>query len=518
MQINIRSKLLLLSILFLNIFFVSNAQTVTNPDSALTKILQEIEGASLTLSEARQYALKNATSVRRAEANYLAAKGTLRSERGGFDPEFYFSLNYQDLEEPTASFFAGADVLMTERTTSQTGFRWKSPIGTMLELGLNTTRLKTNSDFAFLNPEYSAFGSLSFRQPLLNGFMASGRKELAVAEFQYEAAKARYDQEVIGVEAVVERTYWNLYSAERDYAVQKLTRDRAQAFLKETKLRNDAGLVGPNQVANANTFLAQQELLLIDRREQLETQSDQLAVLIGVRPDNGFSRFIPIDEPPRNFDIEPVDEIIEKAKDSNLELQAAQKEINAANTLVDAASWEALPSVDLVGSFVGNGLGGDTQNVVFGGDTLRTTSGGSFGDVLSQVFKRDYPGWSIGIELSLPIGLRSGLGEQDRLEAQAMNVEQRYIELSRILEQHVRSAHRELSNGKDRLRAATVGVEAAQEQVRIGMIEFQNGRITAFELVRLSEDFAIAQRRYSEALVRTVNAAALLKQLTSGNF
>jgi outer membrane protein TolC len=348
--------------------------------------------------------------------------------------------------------------------------------------------------------------------------MASSRKELEVAESRYEAAKARYDQEVIGVEAAVEQVYWNLYSAERDYAVQKLTRDRAVAFLKEAELRHDAGLVGPNQVANAKTFMAQQELLLIDRREQLDSQSDQLTVLIGVRPDEGFTRFRPIDEPPRNFDVASVDEMIEKAKVSNLELQAAQKEIDAANTLVDAASWETLPRVDLVGSFVSNGLGGDSQNVIFGGDTLRSSTNGSFGDVLNQVFKRDYPGWSIGIELSLPIGLRPGLGEQDRLEAQAMNVEQRYIELSRILEQQVRAAHRELSNGGDRLKAATVGVEAAQEQVRIGMIEFQNGRITAFELVRLSEDFAVAQQRYSEALVKTVNAVALLKQLTSGKF
>jgi outer membrane protein TolC len=137
---------------------------------------------------------------------------------------------------------------------------------------------------------------------------------------------------------------------------------------------------------------------------------------------------------------------------------------------------------------------------------------------LNQVFKRKFPGWSIGVELSLPIGLRPGLGEKDRLEAEALNVEQRYVELSRILEQQVRTAHRELSHGNDRLKAATDGVEAAQEQVRIGIIEFQNGRITAFELVRLSEDFAVAQRRYSEALVKTVNAVATLKQLTSGKY
>ena len=34
----------------------------------------------------------------------------------------------------------------------------------------------------------------------------------------------------------------------------------------------------------------------------------------------------------------------------------------------------------------------------------------------------------------------------------------------------------------------------------------------------IGEDFAKAQRRYSEALVRTVNAVAKLRQLTSGRY
>jgi outer membrane protein TolC len=518
MQIIIR-KITLFNLL---LFFITSpsiyAQTTVNPDSALQIILDELEGTALSLSQAQNYALKNATSVRRAEAVYMSTLGSIRRERGFFDPELYFSLNYQDLKEPTASFFAGADVLVTKQTTFQTGLKLSLPIGTELELALNTVSLKTNSQFAFLNPEYDAFGSFSFRQPLLGGFMASGRKELTRAELEYEAAKARYDQEVLAVNSVVEQMYWGLYTSERDYAVQKLTRDRAKAFLKETELRNKAGMVGPNQVANAKTFLAEQELLLIDREEQLDSQSDRLAAFIGVRPKRGSFRFKAVDNPPSDFTVGPVEEMIENALNNNLELQAAQKEFDAANSLVEAASWEALPHVDLVGSLVSTGIGGDSQDIIFGGDTLRSTTSGSFGDVLNQIFKRRFPGWSVGVELSLPIGLRPGLGEKDRLEAEALNVQQRYIELSRILEQQIRTAHRELSHGNDRLKAATDGVEAAQEQVRIGMIEFQNGRITAFELVRLSEDFAVAQRRYSEALVRTVNAVATLKQLTSGKY
>lgn len=490
----------------------------TAPDSALQVILAELEGERLSLSEALELVRKNSTSIGKVEALYLAALGSLRRERGFFDPEFYFNLNHQDLKEPTASFFSGADVLITEQTSSQTGLKLKLPVGTQLELALNTFSLTTNSQFAFLNPEYSAFGSLSFRQPLLSGFTATGRRELTNAELKFDAAKFRYDQEVLIVSSEVEKAYWQLYAAERDYGVQKLTRDRAMEFLRETELRGKAGLVGPNQVASAKTFLAEQELLLIDREEDLDKQSDQLAVLIGIRPQGTSLRYKTSDTPPVDFPVEPVDELIQYALSNNLELQALKKEIDAANSSLDAAFWDVFPRLDIVGSLSSSGIGGDSKDVIFGGDTLRSTAGGSFGNMLNEIFKRKFPGWSVGVELSVPIGFRSGLGEKDRLEAVVYYAEQRYIELSRNLEQLVRTAHRELSNGNMRLKAATFGVEAAQEQVRIGIIEFQNGRITAFELVRLGEDFAVAQRRYSDALVRTVSAVATLKQLTSGNY
>ena len=519
MQVNTGKVLIIFLLFFLIIPAFTEGQTTTvNPDSALQKILEKLEGDNLSLAQAREYAMKNATSVRTAEAEYLAAAGSLRKERGYFDPELFFNLNYQDAKTPTASFFAGANVLATKQTTSQTGLRLKLPVGTEIELSVNTTSLKTNSQFAFLNPEYDAFGSLSFRQPLLRGLWVSGRKDLTNAELQYDAAKARYDQATLAVEADVEQNYWSLYAAERDYAVQVVTCDRGKAFLKEAELKQKAGLVGPGDVANARTFLAQQQLLLIDKKEQLDEKSDQLAVLIGIRPGNGKIRFKAVDNPPNNFPVESVEEVVNKVLKNNLDLKAAQKDVDDSNSLVDAAKWASLPSIDLVGSLSSNGIGGNSQNVIFGGDTLRSTSGGSFGDVLNQVFKRQFPGWSIGVELSVPIGFRSGLGEKDRLEAEALSAKERYIELSRNLEQQVRSAHRQLSDGNERLRVATDGVAAAQEQVRIGIIEFNNGRITTFELVRLSEDFANAQQRYSDALVKTVKAEAELKKLTSGYY
>jgi len=209
---------------------------------------------------------------------------------------------------------------------------------------------------------------------------------------------------------------------------------------------------------------------------------------------------------------------VEKALQKNLTIQAAKADVESRRALSKAAFWEALPKVDLIGSLGANGLGGTPQEVIFNTDTLFTTRGGTFGDALSQTLKREFPTWSVGVELSIPIGLRSGLGEQDRLDAEVLIAEQQEIQLTRILEEQVRTSYRELFNNKRRLTAAKEGVEAAQEQVRIGLIEFQNGRSTAFELVRLGADFAVAQQRYSQALVRSAKAAANLRQLTSGAY
>ena len=494
---------------------VAAAQTAVDPDSALQVILSGLTGTRIRVPSAVQYAWKNATSVRIAEASYLAAGGSERKEAGQFDPSFFFSLNYLDQKLPTASFFSGAPVLANQQTTSRTGLRMSLPVGTQLELGLNTVKLTTNSTFAFLNPEYDAFGSLSLRQPLLGGFAASARKQLTKSENDLDAAKARYDQAMIAVRADVELAYWDLYAAERDFAVQMLTRDRGKEFLRETELRSRTGLVGPNQVANAKTFLAEQELQLLDREEQLDRQSDQLASLIGVRPENGTTRFLTASDPGKSYHFDSLDVLVDRAIKNNLDLQAAQHDAEAARALANAAGWEALPSVDFVGTLGGSGLAGTNQLVIFNADTLSIPANGSFGNAVSQVAKRQFPNWSVGVEVNIPIGFRSGLGEKDRLEANVLSAEQRYVELSRTLADQVRSTYRELQHGKERLQAALDGVDAAQEQVRIGLIEFQNGRLTAFELVRLGEDFAVAQQRYSSALIRTAKAAATLKQLTS---
>ncbi|HUN66326.1 MAG TPA: TolC family protein [Bacteroidota bacterium] len=489
-----------------------------NPDSSLQIILDTLPGSHLPLKEAVSAALNGAVAVQSAKAVYMSARGVSRRESGAFDPQLFFTFNRLVQDQPQGSFFSGASALTTQQNTTTGGVSMNLPIGTNITASLSGMSLETNSTFANLNPQYTTFAGISFRQPLLSGFFVSGYKNKEKADRDEDAAKARYDQEVLAVSTQVEQSYWDLYAAERDYAVQNLVRDRAIAFLKDTETRAVSGLVGPDQVANARTFLAEQEIALLDREEQLDRSSDDLAALIGVRPDSGRSRFIAADNPPSDIPVEDLQSLLDRAKENNLTLRAAKADVDAQHTLLRASSWEALPKIDLVGSIGGNGLSGTAHDVYFNGDTLTTTWGGVPSDAVRQALHRDYPTWSIGVEVTIPLLLRSGLGEKDRIEAETILAEQREIGLSRALEEEVRAGYRDVSNGKRRLVAARQGVDAAQEQVRIGLIEFQNGRTTAFELVRLGADFATAQQRYTQALVRSAKAAAGLRQLTSGAY
>ncbi|HSQ61525.1 MAG TPA: TolC family protein [Acidobacteriota bacterium] len=488
-----------------------------NPDSALTIALSQIGGAPLPLAEAVTAALDQATDVREARGAMLAARGAMRAEKGAFDPELFAEISRTEEDAPTSSPFSGASVLETKALAASTGARVTLPIGTELSASLQTAKFETNSSFAALNPQYDAAGALEFRQPLLKGFGPGAWGERSASVRAYEAARARYDEQVQRTRSDVEQAYWDLYAAERDLAVQRVIRDQAASFLDQAQKRGRAGIVGPSVVANARVFLSEQEQALLDREEQYDARSDRLGSLMGRRPSSGVARYKPVDAPPREFTVESEDSVVVRALEHNHALAAAERDVASARARAQSARWNSYPQLDLFGSIGGVGLSGAARDVVFGADTLRTSITGGRGDAVSQALDRDFPTWTIGARVTVPLGFRSGRGEHQRTKGELEQAEQRLLAERRSLEEQVRAAHRELVHSVKRLEAATEGVDASLEQARVGLLEYGYGRTTSFDLVRLGADVASSQQRYSQALVRTAKAVAQLRWLTSSH-
>ncbi len=488
------------------------------PDSSLAAVLDALPGERIDLATLLAAADEQAVAARLADADLAAAEAALRSERGAFDPELFGSATWTGSDQPAASLFSGAPVVSNETAEIEAGARMTLPIGTELSASLSTVRTVTNSAYASLSPQYGTFGSLNVRQPLLKGFGPASRAELRAAERAAAAAGSRRQSARQAVAAEVEAEYWELYAAERDLAVATLIRDRTRLFLDETKLRARAGLVGPSQVASAEVFLAEQEQRVLDADEQLDRRSDRLASLVGRRPAGGQPRFRPADEPPARLREVTLDALLVAAAGNNPDLQALAEQRGAARARADGARWDARPRLDVFGGLGGYGLSGSARDVVFPGsnDTIRYDIADGFGPGWAQVRDRDYPWWNAGVVVSVPIGGRAGSGEAARRRAEVARADHQLEGARRQLDEQVRAQYRELDRGARRLELARAGVEASIRQVEIGMIEYRNGRSTAFEVVRLSADLAGAQQRYSQALVRTARAAAALTQLTGG--
>ncbi len=499
----------------------ATATVLEQPDSTLAMAVRQLPGEPLRLAEAVGEALQGDTAVRLARAELMAAKGTERRERGAFSPELYGEAEHVGDHQPSASFFSGADVLETDLTRAELGARVRLPLGTELSASLNTTRTTTNSDFATISPQYDSFGQLQLTQPLLKGFGPAAKGDRDAAAADRRGARASYADARLATQAAVETTYWALYAAELDFAVQTLVRDRGASFLDQVRLRTKAGLAGPAEEANAEVFLASQEQTVLDSEENLDVLSDRLAVLMGRRPGQG-ERFHPVDRPSSKMPQIDVNELVKLVMARSEQVAAAQRELDAARARAKSAHWNSLPQLDLIGTLGGRGLAGTGRDIEldFGGapttysNPLRTGLGDSF----DQVLHRDFPYWSLGMVFNLPIGGGSDAGESDRLHAEVTRAEQDLERIRRNLDQSVRAQYRELARANRRIGFAVRGVNASLEQVRIGTLQFKNGRTTAFELVRLAADLADAQRRYSQALIRSASAAATLRRLTAGAY
>lgn len=491
-----------------------------NPDSALAVMVQRQAGEPLALEDALRAALAADPSLLAAAAGRDAARGAARSQAGDFWPELFGEVSRGSDEQPTASVFSGADVLVNDQDALSAGARMKLPTGTELSATLNSTRLETNSSFATLSPQIDTYGELAITQPLLKGFGPAASSGRDAADAQRRQAESLYADARLATAAGVEAGYWALYAAERDHAVQLLIRDQAQAFLDEAELRAKAGLAGPGAVASARVFLAQQAQVVFDSEELLDQSSDRLATLMGRRPE-GSGRYHALGAPPGAFPAADEDSLVALASAQSPSLAAAREALDAAHARARGAAWNALPSLDLYGAVGGRGLGGTGRTIItnFGGqpDTLISTLDTGFGDTFSQVTGRDYPSWRMGLRFNVPLGA-SDRGERDRLRAEEARASAQLAAARRALDETVRAQYRELARGQERLALAEDGVDASLEQVRIGLLEFKHGRSTTFELVRLGADLADAQRRYSAALVRTARAAATLRRLTAGAY
>jgi outer membrane protein len=486
------------------------AEDQAAPYTVETQIQQEIglaelrvqgDDIHLTLDEAVQLALSRNLNLRTQRYAREQARLGIDQATGIYDFNLLAALSTSKTESPAASNLDGADVQNQKRTSLSVGGSQLFPTGGVVGVSFPNGRFETNSQFSLLNPSFSSGLDLSYTQPLLRGF-GRGATEygIEVAKVSSDLSQQQFVFEVISTIQNVENSYWNLVAARYALTVAEESLKLAEELHSNNKVRVDVGTLAPLELVQSEAQIATRQEAIIRARGTVGDAEDLLFFYLNIDQGDAWSRaIVPDTEAIIEHPAVDLDEAIRTALAARPELLSQQLRIRSAALDQAFLAQDVKPRLDLKATYGLSGLGGDV--VIRNPDgTVASTVPGGWDDAFEQVTGFDFPGWSIGVELGIPIQNRSAKARKliADLAVEASKDTAKQLELRVTTE--VRAAVRGLETSREQLESAKVSTRLAEKNLDAERKKYDNGLSTAYQILQVQDDLTAARYRQVAAV------------------
>lgn len=455
----------------------------------------------LTLEEAVQLALERNLNLR--TERYAREQGRLRIQEamGIYDFNLLAAIAHSEIESPSATNLDGAEVQVQERDSLSVGGSQLFPTGGFLSGDVTDGRFETNSSFSLLNPSFSSGLDLSFTQPLLRSFgRAATEYTLEIARVGSEISQQIFVGQVIATIQNVENAYWNLVEARYAQLVAIDSLKLAEELHSNNQVRVDVGTLAPLELVQSEAQIATRQEAIIRARGAVGDAEDLLFFFLNIDQGDAWSKTIVPDTEP-SIEYPPVDlaQAIESALASRTEIVSQKLQVKG--LMIDQAFFAQAtkPRLDLKATYGLSGLGGDV--VIRNPDgTIDSTIPGGWSDAFDQVTGFDFPGWSIGLELGIPIQNRTARARKAiadlALEAGKLTAD----ELELRITTEVRAAVRGLETSREQLESAKVSTRLGEKNLDAERKKYDNGLSTAYQILQVQDDLTAARYRQVAAV------------------
>ncbi|HSI33214.1 MAG TPA: TolC family protein [Tepidisphaeraceae bacterium] len=481
--------------------------TATRPVTLL-KTTQEKLGtvARLSLRDLVQLAAINSLDVKVAGYQPAIDEARVTEAEANFDPVFFANVtaSSQWILQPSLNNVTIGGNTRFDSVQAVTGLRQNLPTGGQVELGYTWNRVYRSPNLSnTFNPSHESDLVLRVTQPLLRNFGAAvNRARIDVARNTQKVSLLDFRISLEKQLAEIEEAYWQLYAAERELAVQERLFETAAetSRLLQARLGRAEGVTRV-PVAQANAALRQREASLVALRTRVKQLSDEIKVRVN-DPDLSITRavtILPADVPlstPLQFDLV---EQLDTALQNRAELSQQRIRIDSARIVQEAAKNNMLPTLNLVGS-VG----------------LQGASNGWWNSIDENV-TGDFPQYSIGFQLEVPLGNREARAIWVRTKLQRQQALDQYrLQIERVAKE-VRDAHNLFADGWERIRLTTQSVDAARDALEAQQVPINAGAVkldpdVINRLLQQQEVLAIAAREQARALADYNIAIAQLER------
>jgi len=451
----------------------------------------------LSLKDALKMAVEKNLEVRAELYNPAIGEAEIRLNRGIYDPLLSFLTSYDDsTTQPASTLLSGASISRQKNFSANAGISQLVPIGGTVGLFFDNRWNRNNADPSrgFLDEYWQSELVLSYAQPLLRTFgRESTELGIAVAVSGKEAANDQFRSRLIDVVARTRSAYFTLYSLKENLEAKNAALTLANRILEDTKGRVRAGVLPAMETLNAEFGVSTREKERIDAEKLLKDQMDAVRLLLQIE---GAADLDPVDSPDRGE--YPVDEgdAVKRALAARPDLKASKVNLRILELQTRVAHNRTLPDLSFNASAALTGLGQD------------------YSRDLDKVGSGDYPVWSLGLQLTYPLGNRAA--ENDYIRSR-LKVEQARVELKNLedsIRNEVRTALRGIRANYLQLEVADRGLAYAEERMRAYIKKNEVGLATTKEVVDVQNDLVAAQANRIRAQAEYNISLALFWKVT----
>jgi outer membrane protein TolC len=390
--------------------------------------------------------------------------------------------------------------------------------GLQAQLTYMSTRVNLNSPFYSVNPATSGDLDLILTQNLLQGFgRAVNGRNIRVQKNNVKVSALQFKLQIIATVSAALNLYWDLVSFDADVRARQREVGTAQQLLDDNKKLVQFGTAAPIEITRAESqlYAGQQDLVTAQTNLlQQETILKNYLSRNGVA-DAGLTalHIVPLDkfEIPEKDEIRPLEDLIHQALTSRPEMEQARLNLASNQMNLVGIKNSLRPTLNAFAEVTNNGLSGDLTAYGLAQGYPGSLVGG-YGNMLSEIFRRDYPNYSAGISLNIP--LRNRVAKADYATS-LLELRQNELNLRKNINQ-IRVDVQNALVGVEQARAryeAAVRSRALQEQTLAGdQKRYALGATVSFQVVQDQRDLASAHSAEVQSMANYTHARIALNQ------
>jgi outer membrane protein TolC len=318
------------------------------------------------------------------------------------------------------------------------------------------------------------------------------------------------------VAAVVD-LYWDLVSFNESVQVALDALAASQRLLEDNRKQVEVGTLAQIEVVRAEAEIASREQTLLvaqTRALQQETILKTALSRTGVsNPAIAAAHIVTTDrfEIPAVEPVTPIQDLTALAISSRPELAQSRVQLSNQELTIRGSKNALLPTVDLVGNLSNGALAGQVNYLpALAGSPHSNTAFfiGGYGTVLAQLFARNFPNYSVGLNLNIPIRNRAA---QAQVASDQLTYRQQQLSLQRLENQvrvDVQNAMIGVSQARAQYKAAQKAqdlqlqtLDAEQKKLALGASTIYNVILAERDLVTARSNLVAAETAYSKAKV-----------------